>query len=153
VQETAVDSTEWSISLCAPVRTTTVRSGRWFNVPVHTHALGRARVTTFLTSCAVNGELFGRSVFHRSTRISDSPCRKIKSKSFAIWGSHDGENVDVFLVGCNVVWTCKQILTFRRTIMCPSSGLLRNVGIYLQVHTVLQTRRTTSTKGQVVTGV
>jgi hypothetical protein len=33
--------------------------------------------------------------------------------------------VDVGLLGCNAMWTCKQIPTFRRNILPPSSGLMR----------------------------
>jgi hypothetical protein len=40
-----------------------------------------------------------------------------------IWGSHGGKDVDVVLLGCNAVWTCRQIPTFRRNILPPSSGL------------------------------
>jgi hypothetical protein len=33
-----------------------------------------------------------------------------------IWGSHGGEDVNVGLLGCNAVWTCKHTPTFRRYI-------------------------------------
>jgi hypothetical protein len=38
-----------------------------------------------------------------------------------IWGSHGGEDVDVGLLGCNAVWTCRYIPTFRRDILSLSS--------------------------------
>jgi hypothetical protein len=44
-------------------------------------------------------------------------------KLYKIWGSHGGEDVDVGLLGCNAVWNCKKILTFRRNTLPPSSAL------------------------------
>jgi hypothetical protein len=38
-------------------------------------------------------------------------------------GSDDGEDVDVGLLGCIAVWTCRRIPTFRRNIPSPSSGM------------------------------
>jgi hypothetical protein len=36
----------------------------------------------------------------------------------------DGQyNVNIGLLGCNSVWTCRQIPTFQRNILLPSSGL------------------------------
>jgi hypothetical protein len=40
-----------------------------------------------------------------------------------ILGSHGGEDVDVSLLGCDAVWTCIKMPTFRRNILSPSSVL------------------------------
>jgi hypothetical protein len=39
------------------------------------------------------------------------------------WLNYHEEFVDVDLLGCDAVWTCGQIPTFRRNILFPSSGL------------------------------
>jgi hypothetical protein len=91
-----------------------------------------------------------------------------------ITGSHGRKDVDVGLLGCDTVWTRKQIPTFRRNILSPSSALkmekiylsetsvsthkstwrhtedgdsifLRNACIYLRVHATSQPRKTIST--------
>jgi hypothetical protein len=50
------------------------------------------------------------------------------------WDSHSGEDVDTGLRGCNTVWICRLIPTFRKNILSPSS-----------VHTALQSRIPIST--------
>jgi hypothetical protein len=48
-----------------------------------------------------------------------------------IWGSHGGEDTDVGLFGCDAVWTW--------ALKMETECSLRNVGIYLQVHTAMET--------------
>jgi hypothetical protein len=43
-----------------------------------------------------------------------------KAFLYEIWGSHGSEDVDVGLLVCNVVWTCRLIPAFRRNILPPS---------------------------------
>jgi hypothetical protein len=59
-------------------------------------------------------------------------------------------SLDCDLPGSDDVWTYRCVSTFRRNILLPSSEdggsmFVRNVAIYLQVHTALLLRRTTST--------
>jgi hypothetical protein len=54
--------------------------------------------------------------------------------------------VIVGLMGSSVMWTCRHIPMFRGNILRPEDGdgmFLRNVGIYVQVHTALQSKRPT----------
>jgi hypothetical protein len=42
-----------------------------------------------------------------------------------IWDSHGDEDVDVLVLGCDDVWTRRQIPTFQRNLLSPSSALKR----------------------------
>jgi hypothetical protein len=66
-----------------------------------------------------------------------------------ILGYHGREDVDVDLLGCDAVWTCRQIPAFWGNILpqginTPTMKSYRNVGICREVHTELQPRRSTS---------
>lgn len=63
------------------------------------------------------------------------------------WGSRGSTDVDVGPLGCNAVWTCEKIPTFRRNKLPPFPAwrwepyvLLKR---YIQVHTALQPRTST----------
>jgi hypothetical protein len=47
----------------------------------------------------------------------------MKLSLYEISGSHGGEDVDVGLLGCDAVWNCRWIPTFRKNIVIPSSVL------------------------------
>lgn len=83
-----------------------------------------------------------------STKIRALPHHKCKPHviSYEIWGYHSGEDVDVGLLGCDAVWTCRRIPS--ASSFNPEDGdsiFLLSVGTFLQVHTASQRRRTTST--------
>jgi hypothetical protein len=59
-----------------------------------------------------------------------------------MWGSDGSEGVCVCLLGCDAVWTCVQIQTFRRNIFNAEDG---GSVFYLQVHTALKPGRPTQT--------
>jgi hypothetical protein len=51
---------------------------------------------------------------------------EVTRKKYEISGSHSGEDVNVGLLGCNTMWTCRQIPTFWRNILPQSSALCYN---------------------------
>jgi hypothetical protein len=53
---------------------------------------------------------------------SGSDCHIMRTKSVGKI-VHCGEHVDVGLLGCNAVWTCRQTLAFRRKVLFASLGL------------------------------
>jgi hypothetical protein len=53
-------------------------------------------------------------------------------------------SVGVSISGCNAVWTCRYISTFRRNTLPPSSGILFQ-NVYIHIHTALLLRRPIST--------
>jgi hypothetical protein len=56
--------------------------------------------------------------------VSFSEICDFKWEVIDIWGYHDDDDVHIGLLGCNTVWTCRQIPTFRRNIPSPHSGLV-----------------------------
>lgn len=67
-------------------------------------------------------------------------------KTCKIWGFLGDEEVDSVLMGCNVMWMCRQRPMFQRKIQPASSRLecimfIWYVGIYVHVVTALQARR------------
>jgi hypothetical protein len=53
---------------------------------------------------------------------------------YEIWGSHDGQNVDVGLPGCKVLWKCSQITNVSE----EHTAFIFACNIYLKIHTALQ---------------
>jgi hypothetical protein len=84
------------------------------------------------------------SFVHKCTHIFK------KLKNYTIFCSHCNEDVDIYLLSCNGVWTCRQRLTSRIKFSPDDRGqiFLRNNDIYLQVHTALKTGDATSTTSE-----
>jgi hypothetical protein len=66
-----------------------------------------------------------------------------KELKYKIWGSHGGEDIYVGLLGSNTVWTIlrREIQTFRRNILSPSSAL--KLEVVCSTETLVSTYKST----------
>jgi hypothetical protein len=62
---------------------------------------------------SVRGVWVGWNVTLHALQTWLARCKKML---FDIWGSHGGEDVDGGLLGCDAIWTCAWVPTFRRNI-------------------------------------
>jgi hypothetical protein len=99
-----------------------------------------------LTSYWRNFPLWNKVMVYNCSRL----CLTLLNTS-EIWVSHGGEHVDIGLLDCNA---CGLVGRYQRSeehtasifrVEDGGSIFLRNVGIYLQVHTAFQPRRPIST--------
>jgi hypothetical protein len=99
----------------------------------------------------VDGELLGHGHSYSFTGTSESPCIRMKSKVVCL-----GLSGRRSLQRCSGLWI--QMNLYADTNVSEEGivsifRLSTNVGVYVQVRMTLEPRKTTSTKGEVVTGV